>query len=137
MRFQSGVLDTKPELSASTFCFCKEGEGNQCGHGRGWQRGRNANNTVDAKSKFQVPLGTWLVALSIFQKYLKTFMQLVEERCVLESEVLLYLGWLAMLAVISRWNSLVIRMPYCRNRIISVYGYSLCVGSQPDLNKKS
>lgn len=64
-------------------------------------------------------------------------MQLVEERCVLDSEVFLYLGCLAMLALISRWNSLVIRMPYCRNRTISVYGYSLCVGSQPDLNKKS
>lgn len=47
--------------------------------------GGHGDNTVDAKSSFQVLFGTWLVAVSSFEKYLKTFLQLVKERCVLES----------------------------------------------------
>lgn len=46
---------------------------------------------MDAKSSFQVLFGTSLVAVSSFEKYLKTFLQLVKERCVLES-VFMYLG---------------------------------------------
>ena len=43
------------------------------------------DNTVDAKFNFQVLFGTWLVAVSSFEKYLKTFLQLGKERCGLES----------------------------------------------------